>query len=247
MNKALVLEPQRQSRKLIVNALRKQGIQVRAFDSPTDVAGKFRDYMADLVLVDIRTPGTSGMKLLQRIKEQAPEAKIILLSSGEPTKSERSLIHAYDFLMKPIDRNKLISHVKELIRKKQQSKRAFPSNTLTEHMLADLHDPATGRLDAKLIADYLAIPLSAFATTLDKSVAALHKNPDATSIQEVLSPIARSIAVLSRLLGTKENVRAWVNSPHPDLGNQTPLNLILEGKAVAVVDMLEAVLAGQAS
>jgi hypothetical protein len=38
-----------------------------------------------------------------------------------------------------------------------------------------------------------------------------------------------------------------MNSPHPDLGGETPLTLILQGKAQVVADLLEAALAGQPS
>jgi|KBSSwiStaDraftv2_1062776.scaffolds.fasta_scaffold146785_2 uncharacterized protein (DUF2384 family) len=44
-----------------------------------------------------------------------------------------------------------------------------------------------------------------------------------------------------------ENVRAWMNSPHPDLRGRTPIQVIREGKARAVSDLLESALAGQPS
>src|SRR6266516_2637279 len=49
------------------------------------------------------------------------------------------------------------------------------------------------------------------------------------------------------LLSSKESVLAWMNSPHQDLGGETPLTLILQGKAQVVADLLEAALAGQPS
>jgi uncharacterized protein (DUF2384 family) len=79
------------------------------------------------------------------------------------------------------------------------------------------------------------------------SVAGLHKSPASVSLQGRLIPIARSLTILSQLLGSKENVRAWMNSPHPDLGGRTPIGVILEGKARAVSELLEAALAGQPS
>jgi uncharacterized protein (DUF2384 family) len=38
--------------------------------------------------------------------------------------------------------------------------------------------------------------------------------------------------------------RAWLNSPHPDLGEKTPLEVILGGQADAVVTLLENAIAG---
>ena len=79
------------------------------------------------------------------------------------------------------------------------------------------------------------------------SVAGLHKSPASVSLQGRLIPSARSLTILSQLLGSKENVRAWMNSPHADLGGRTPIGVILEGKARAVSELLEAALAGQPS
>ena len=78
-------------------------------------------------------------------------------------------------------------------------------------------------------------------------MAGLHKSPASVSLQGRLIPIARSLTILSQLLGSKENVRAWMNSPHADLGGRTPIGVILEGKARAVSELLEAALAGQPS
>lgn len=53
--------------------------------------------------------------------------------------------------------------------------------------------------------------------------------------------------MLSEILQSKEHVRIWLHSPHPDLGNQIPMSMILDGHADAIADMLAAALAGQPS
>ena len=118
---------------------------------------------------------------------------------------------------------------------------------LARHVLTDLHDPETGRLDAKRIAAYLHVSLSSLAAITGGSVAAIHKAPAANSLQQTLAPIAQTISVLTEVLSSKELVLAWLNSPHPDLGNQTPLQLILGGHAGTVADLVAAALAGQPS
>lgn len=42
----------------------------------------------------------------------------------------------------------------------------------------------------------------------------------------------------------KRTARAWLNSPHPDLGEETPLEVMLSGHADAVVGLLENAIAG---
>ena len=118
---------------------------------------------------------------------------------------------------------------------------------VARHVRLELHAAGTGHLDAKRIAAYLQIPLSSLAAGTARSVAAIHKAPAANSLQDALSPVARTISLLSEILQSKEHVRAWLHSPHPDLGNQIPMRLIQEGHAGVVADMLQAALAGQPS
>ena len=118
---------------------------------------------------------------------------------------------------------------------------------IARHVRADLHDPKSGRLDARRTAAYLRISLSSLAAATGRSVAAIHKAPAADSLQQPLARVAQTISLLSEILQSKEHVRTWLHSPHPDLGNQVPMRLILEGHAGAVADMLAAALAGQPS
>lgn len=118
---------------------------------------------------------------------------------------------------------------------------------IARHVHVGLHDPKSGRLDARRIAAYLQISLSSLAPATGRSVAGIHKAPAAESLQQAMAPVARTISLLSEILQSKEYVRTWLRSPHPDLGNQIPMKLILDGHAVAVADMLAAALAGQPS
>lgn len=136
------------------------------------------------------------------------------------------------------------------VRIKRQTKpfsKVLEREQIGRHVHADLHDPNSGRLDARRIAAYLRISLSSLAAATDRSVAAIHKAPAADSLQLPLAPVARTISMLSEILQSEECVRTWLHSPHPDLANQIPMRLILAGRAGAVADMLAAALAGQPS
>ena len=137
-----------------------------------------------------------------------------------------------------------------VVARKSRGKRisnALEWEPIARHVRADLHDPKSGRLDARRIAAYLPISLSSLAPATGRSVAAIHKAPAADSLQQALAPVAQTISLLSEILQSKEHVRTWLHSPHPDLGNRIPMKMILEGQAGAVADMLAAALAGQPS
>lgn len=252
MTKALVIEPKESIHRQIRKTLKDQDIAVQFL--PVRAADKLLASHPDLVLLDVELPGGDGLELAQRIRGRAPEVPIIFLASrpSGPAVDEALRLGATVFLTKPFKPDELVHRIKTaMIRHRRMKPSAeVPRSlvdSLTAHMLPDLHDPSTGRLDSKRIASYLRIPLSSLAGAIGKSVAAVHKSPAAVSLQGACAPTARSLAILSRLLGSRDSVLAWLNSPHPDLGRHTPLDLILAGKGIAVTEMLEAVLAGQPS
>jgi uncharacterized protein (DUF2384 family) len=109
--------------------------------------------------------------------------------------------------------------------------------------MPELHGPS-GRLNAAAIARYLDIPLSEIAAASRLNYTALHKTPDSPSAQPALMQFKRILVILTDMLGAKEIVRAWLNSPHPDLGSRTPISVMLEGHADAVLTILENALLG---
>jgi putative PIN family toxin of toxin-antitoxin system len=107
-----------------------------------------------------------------------------------------------------------------------------------------LHDPASGRIDAKRLAAYLDVPLSALARAAGKDYKAVFKSPASAPLQPRLAPIHRTVVALERILGSRSRALAWLNSPNGELDGKTPLSLVMAGKAEVVADMLEGTLAG---
>ncbi len=73
----------------------------------------------DVVLLDLRLPGMSGMELLDRIVEQRPLTDVILLTGDDSTERAVQAIQkgACDYLTKPIEIEFLQERVGKLIRK----------------------------------------------------------------------------------------------------------------------------------
>src|SRR5512145_2490805 len=65
-----------------------------------DMMGK-REY--DVILTDIRMPGLTGVELLKRIKDQSPDAIVILMTgyASLGTAVESLRLGAHDYLIKP--------------------------------------------------------------------------------------------------------------------------------------------------
>lgn len=73
----------------------------------------------DVVFCDIRMPKMSGLEVLERIKEFAPEVPIIMISGHGTIDTAVEAIRkgAYDFIEKPLDLNRILISVKNAIDK----------------------------------------------------------------------------------------------------------------------------------
>ena len=110
--------------------------------------------------------------------------------------------------------------------------------------LPELHDEATGRIDAQRVADYIGVPLKRLAEGLQLNYKTVHRRPSAEALQPLLQPVKRSLEILHEFFQKTETVRVWLNTPHPDLDGSTALDMILADNASAVLRILENAAAG---
>jgi two-component system NtrC family response regulator len=71
----------------------------------------------DLVLSDVRMPGMDGVQLLERVKGLKPELPVVLLTAHGTIAAavEAMRIGAFDYLTKPLDRDRLKATVRKAI------------------------------------------------------------------------------------------------------------------------------------
>ena len=70
----------------------------------------------DIIISDIKMPEMDGVTLLQRVKEQAPDTFVILITSyGSTETAVEAMRHgAIDYILKPIDFDELILRIKNI-------------------------------------------------------------------------------------------------------------------------------------
>lgn len=103
---------------------------------------RFRELRPDITLVDLLLPDMSGFELIEKIKEQSPNARIIVLSSHEgDVHIQRALeAGALGYVAKGIVRDELL----QVIRSVHAGKRSMPAavaQKLAEHIADEAISP----------------------------------------------------------------------------------------------------------
>ncbi|MCC6134990.1 MAG: nitrogen regulation protein NR(I) [Candidatus Contendobacter sp.] len=100
-----VIDDDHAIRWVLEKALQRDDMTVRAFDSATGVIEALRREQPDAVIADIRMPGMSGLELLSRLRERAPELPVIIMTAHSDLDSAVSAYEggAFEYLPKPFD------------------------------------------------------------------------------------------------------------------------------------------------
>ncbi|MCF8026604.1 MAG: response regulator [Desulfobacteraceae bacterium] len=103
-------------------------LEIRGFESKAAYSGdqalsliENNDY--DVVVLDVKMPGMDGLEVMDQIKTRRPEMPVILLTGHGSTKEGMEGMHkgAFDYLMKPLDIDELISKVQEALGSRPES------------------------------------------------------------------------------------------------------------------------------
>jgi DNA-binding response OmpR family regulator len=253
-SRILVSEPDVATRRRLTRILDRDELDVEALARPEDLLKEAKATSPDLVIVDVRMPAATGLDMLRKLRRGHPSLPILVLlpAKGGATVQRAIKLGATDFLQKPIDATLLLRRVEQCLSTvKLHRLPSAPPKTREvqvpkriEVALPLLHDRDSGRVDARRVAEYLGVPLAKLASALGARYRTLFKTPSAESVQESLRPIKRVLTILSEMIGDQRTVRAWLNSPHADLGMRTPIQVMLEGHVDAVLRILENALEG---
>jgi ActR/RegA family two-component response regulator len=222
-------------------------VRIRTARSESDalaLAAEARLAPIELVMVDMTK--TASTRLVQVLVESnVLHQQIVALLSSDAAPPPEISPGTFDVIRKPIAVWEVEHCIARFDQLSQQRKSSAPPNSqrTSLRVMKALHG-AGGRLDAQKIADYLDVQLTLLATALGKNYTTVHKSPAAAGLQAPLAPIARSIELLREVFRDDEAVRAWLNSPHPDLERRTPWAVIQDGGAAVVEAMLESTAMG---
>ncbi len=114
-------EPQREILRTILSA---EGYSVETSPGGAEAVRRCQEKPYDLVLTDLRMPGTDGMALVERLPRDNSATLVILMTAyGSLDSAEQALKRgAFDYLTKPLEREELLLTVRRAFERIQLSR-----------------------------------------------------------------------------------------------------------------------------
>ena len=116
-NLVWVVDDDESIRWVLEKGLSESGLKVETFESAHQVIKKLEEESPGAILTDIKMPGTSGLALLDQVKEIRPDIPVIIMTAHSDLESAvESYEHgAWEYLPKPFDIDEAIQIVKRAI------------------------------------------------------------------------------------------------------------------------------------
>jgi DNA-binding NtrC family response regulator len=104
----LLVDDEINIREALVTMLEKKGHQVRGVATAEEGLVQLEVAPVELVITDLRMPGIGGMEFLRRLKRTWPDTEVVVMTAygSIDTAVEAMRCGAYDYLSKPIDRER---------------------------------------------------------------------------------------------------------------------------------------------
>ncbi len=113
----LVIDDEESIRAGCIQTLTESGYRVQAVENGHKGLEKTSKESFDVILLDLKMPGISGMEVLKKLKENDPDSVVIIITAYGTVDSavEAMKRGAYDFLSKPFTPEALSSIVKRAV------------------------------------------------------------------------------------------------------------------------------------
>lgn len=105
--------------------LARQGFAVRTFHSPVTFLQSMGEATPGVVLLDLWMPEMDGFTLLKLLHERGLEWPILVLTASDTANDAFQAVRlgAYDYLVKPVDKEHLLSRVRNAVERLQLQER----------------------------------------------------------------------------------------------------------------------------
>ena len=117
----LIVDDEDAIRRLLHQKLERTGYQCREAANAEQALDKLKNNVVDLVILDIKMPGKSGVKLLPEIKASHPDTAVVMATATIDTNIAIYCMQqgAYDYITKPFNLDEVIISVGRALEKRR--------------------------------------------------------------------------------------------------------------------------------
>jgi len=117
MEKILIVDDDKEMRFLLSEVIRLEGYEVITANNGKRALRKFEEFSPDLILLDIKLPLISGMKVLEEIMKADKCSIVIMLTGyGDIKDAVKSMkMGAFNYITKPCENEELLVNIKEAL------------------------------------------------------------------------------------------------------------------------------------
>jgi DNA-binding NtrC family response regulator len=104
----------------VAKRLKLRGLKVGTAHSGDDALERIQERAPDVVILDVKMPGLSGIETLKRIRQENPLVEVIMLTghASVDVAIEGMEQGAFDYLMKPVGIDELVYKIQDAFSKK---------------------------------------------------------------------------------------------------------------------------------
>jgi len=119
MNTIFIIDDEKEICESIKMILEYEGYKVNYSISANEGLNSITENQVSCLLLDIQMPEMSGFEVLKKIKESTPSLSVIIISAHGSVENaiKATRLGAFDFIEKPIDRDKLLISVRNAVDK----------------------------------------------------------------------------------------------------------------------------------
>jgi diguanylate cyclase (GGDEF)-like protein len=127
----LVVDDEIIVRDMLCDALSQTGYTVKTAKDGSDAIAQIENEPFEIVIIDLKMPGMSGMELLQRVQKINPDICVLIITAYSTIESAVSAMKqgAYDYICKPFE----LEEMKVIIEKALERQRLLHESRMVKH------------------------------------------------------------------------------------------------------------------
>lgn len=138
MKTAWIIDDDRSIRWVLEKALTRSDIHFTSFTSADEAMAALQDHdPPQVVISDIRMPGSSGLKLLHELHKRHPDLPVIIMTAYSDLESAVSVFQggAFEYLPKPFDIDQAVALIRRALEQGMRSSVPTEQSIATPHIL----------------------------------------------------------------------------------------------------------------